>query len=329
MSHRAVITGISGFAGGFLAEHLLQSGDAVLGCSPDGAWTASSPEALRDRVELIAWDLASPGGPPEQLRGRIEQFRPDVIYHLAALSVPEDCGREQPMAKATAVNVEGTRRVLELALALGWRPRVLFVSTSQVYAPVTRLSPQVDENAPLGPKGGYGQTKLAAELEVRRAIAQDRCDAVIARSFQHAGPRQDPRMMLSAWARQFAVDASGPVAVHTCDAQIDLTDVRDVVRAYRLLVEYGRAGEVYNVGSGVARRSGDVLEMLRQLAGPRRPVFEIRPGFKQDPIADITRLVRTTGWGAKITLEQTVSDTFCWWRRQTSQSGTSPPSANE
>jgi len=316
MSHRALITGVSGFAGTFLAEHLLKVGDAVAGCSPDGAWLPGTPQTLEVRVEMIRWDLALSGDLPQETRRRIDRFRPDVIYHLAALSVPEDCGHQQPTPLATAVNVEGTRRVLQLALSLPSSPRVLFVSTSQVYARVPRQSPRVDENAPLGPKNGYGVTKLLAEREVARAVQKHGCDAIIVRAFQHAGPRQNPRMMLSQWARQFASGTSQPVEVYTRDAQIDLTDVRDVVRAYRLLVLHGRRGQIYNVGSGRSRRSGDVLDTLRQLADPDRPIIETRPGFKQDPIAEIIRLVRTTGWQPVIPVERTVADTLSWWREQ-------------
>ena len=315
MSHRALITGIAGFVGGFLAEHLLECGDVVLGCSPDGMWEKDSPEELRSRVELAAWDLGDPEGISAEARRRIEDFRPDCIYHLAALSVPEDCGDEEPAPPAVAINVEGTRRVMELAASLRWRPRVLFTSSSHVYAPVSRESPRVDETAPLGPRRGYGRTKLLAEGEVRRAVDQLGCDAVITRGFQHTGPRQNPRMMLPQWARQFSAGPE-PIEVYTCDAQIDLSDVRDVVRAYRLLLERGRRGEAYNVGSGTSRRSGDVLELLRNLADPQRPIVELRPGFKQDPISEVTRLVQCTGWRAEIPLETTVSDTLAWWRRR-------------
>lgn len=314
MSARALITGISGFAGSFLTEHLLDRGDAVLGCSQDGAWEKISPAGLQDRVELVAWDLGSPAGIPQEARRRIEDFRPQCIYHLAAISVPEDCGEEETVPVATAINVDGTRRVMELAVSLASRPKVLFASSSHVYGPVGRESPRVDETAPVGPWRGYGRTKLEAEGEVRRAVDRHGCDAVIARSFQHTGPRQNPRMMLSQWARQFATDSSGPVEVFTCDAQVDLTDGRDVGRAYRLLVERGRSGTVYNVGSGVSRRSGDILEMLRHMADPQRPVVELHPGFKQDPIANITRLVESTGWRPEIPLKTTVADTLAWWR---------------
>ncbi len=90
--------------------------------------------------------------------------------------------------------------------------------------------------------------------------------------------------------------------------------MRDVVRAYRLLALEGQRGTVYNVGSGQARRSGEILELLRRTAGVDRAVVELRPGRKQDPIADITRLVRRTGWQPRVPLEQTVADTLTWWQ---------------
>ena len=103
--------------------------------------------------------------------------------------------------------------------------------------------------------------------------------------------------------------------MQTLDAHVDVTDVRDVVRAYRLLAEWGDSGRIYNVGSGVSRRSGDLFELLRAMAGPDRPVVELRPGRKQDPIADITRLTACTGWRPEMPIERTIADTWAWWRR--------------
>lgn len=314
MAYRALITGVSGFVGGYLAGHLLDCGDTVLGVSPDGQWMTSSPDAVRGRLEVLPWDLAADEGLRPEVRRAIERFRPQVVYHLAAISVPEDCGPEEPTALAWTINVEGTLRVLDVAASLRPTPRVLYVSSSYVYGPVAPQAPRVDESAPLAPKRGYGRTKLAAEEAVRRAVAAQRIDAVIVRAFQHTGPGQSQRMMLPEWASQFASGGRAPVRVHTLNAWIDLCDVRDVVRAYRLVADQGERGGVYNVGSGVARRSGDIFEHLRQLADPGRPVVELRPGFKHDPIADITRLQRLTGWRPSIPLEQTVRDTFFWWR---------------
>jgi GDP-4-dehydro-6-deoxy-D-mannose reductase len=317
VARRALITGIGGFAGGFLAEHLLACGDAVLGATLDGAWEANSAPGLAGRVALLGWDLAKPDGLSDDSRREIVKFQPDCIYHLAALSVPDECGDDRPTPLAMSVNVEGTQRVLELAASLPSAARIVTVSSSHVYAPVSATAWRVDETAAIAPARGYGKTKLAAEELVRRAVSQHGVDAVLVRPFQHAGPRQNIKMMLAQWASQVAAGGSAPISVQTCDAFIDLTDVRDVVRAYRLLAEHGRRGEVYNVGSAMRRRSGDVLDMLRRMANSSRPVIESNPGVKQDPIADITRLQQMTGWQPGITLETTLSDTLAWWQAQT------------
>jgi len=316
MPPRALITGASGFVGGFLAEHLGALGFDVMGTSPDGTWMPHSPRELADRVELVAWDLGRDERPDAEALGRIERFAPGVIYHLAAMSVPNDCGAGEPTPAAWATNVEGTRRVVELAGELRSRPRVVFTSSSKVYAPVAPEAPQVDEDAPLGPVQGYGRTKLAAERAALEAARRRGVDVVVARSFQHTGPRQNPRMMLPQWAQQFAASADAPIEVYTRDAWIDLGDVRDVVRAYHLLAERGQPGTIYNVGSGTCRRSGDVLALLCRLAGPDRRIVELRPGRKQDPIADVTRLHQATGWRPQIPIEQTVADTWAYWQRQ-------------
>lgn len=312
MIRRALVTGASGFVGGHLVEHLLELGVELLGTAPDDRPQPTGSPAL-DRIEQASWDFAA-GTLSGASRRAVERFAPQAIYHLAALSIPEDCGEVQPTPLAVTVNVDGTRRVLELAAQLSGRPRVLVISSCHVYAPVPPERARVDESAPLGPGSAYGRTKLAAEDIVRRAVAAGSCQAILVRGFPHTGPRQSPRMMLPEWASQFAVGGSEPVRVHTRDSHLDLSDVRDVVRAYRLLVEAGVPGQVYNVGSGVECTSGQVLEVLRALADPQRPIVELRPGFKQEPIADITRLTADTGWRPQIALEQTVADTWAWWR---------------
>jgi GDP-4-dehydro-6-deoxy-D-mannose reductase len=211
------------------------------------------------------------------------------------------------------VNVDGTRAVIELAMSLSPPPRVLVISSAHVYAPVSRVQPVVSEDAPLGPTGAYGKTKLQAE-EVCRQAAQAGADVIVARAFQHAGPRQLPMFMLPEWAEQFAAADAGPIQVVTLDSFVDLSDVRDVVRAYRLLVRCPRARAVYNVGSGRAVRSGDVFQLLERLTGTQREAVQRAPGLRQHPIADVTHLVRDTQWQPEIPLERTVGDTLADFR---------------
>ena len=309
-----MITGAAGFAGRYLAEHLLSQGQAVLGCTVNGRWHEATPPVLVEQVPLVAWDLQAPRPLSAAAWAAIEAFRPQVVYHLAAVSVPADCGQHEPSPVALAVNVQGTQRVLELVHRLQPRPRVLLASTSHVYTPVGPDTPPLAETWPSGPITGYGHSKLLAEEALRQAIDQWGCDGVIARSFQHAGPRQSPRMMLPQWTRQFVLGGPEPVEVLTRQARLDLTDVRDVVRAYRLLAERGSAGAVYNVGAGKAILSGEVLDLLRSLTDPRRPIRELQPGPKYDRLADCRRLEELALWRPEIPVERTVSDTLAWWR---------------
>lgn len=316
---RAFITGIGGFVGPHLAEHLLGRGDDVVGATLSGQRdepiAGGKGQRLPATIEVVAWDIAR--SPTATARAAVLRFAPQVIYHLAALSVPNDCGQSEPTPQARAVNVAGVTSVLELANSLPTRPRVVFVSTSHVYAAVTADSPRVSEDARLDPVNGYGRTKLEGEAEVRRAVRELGVDALIVRAFKHAGPGQSPRFMLPEWARQFADPTLDPVQVHTLDSVLDLTDVRDIVRAYRLVVEQGEAGEIFNVGSGVPRRSGELFAMLRDLADPRRSVVETRPGRRQEVLADCTRLQARTGWAPAIVLEQTIRDVWDEWRVKT------------
>jgi GDP-4-dehydro-6-deoxy-D-mannose reductase len=314
---RWLVTGISGFVGGFLAEHLLDNGIELIGLSPDGKPTASSPSDLGRRVEILPWDLGRDKSPASEVLGRLCDFRPDAICHLAALSVPADCGANEPNKAAQSVNVEGTRRLVELAGRLqnqiGLAPRTLMVSTSHIYAPVDPGNPTVDEQSPVGPTRGYGISKLAAEQIALDTAKRLGLELIVARPFQHTGPRQSARMMLPGWCKQIAKDSLDPIEIYTRDARIDMTDVRDVVRAYRLLIEQGEPGAIYNVGSGRNLQTGRLLERLCQIAKVDRPIIETRPGAKQDPIAAVDRLRKTTGWTVQISVDQTLTDTLNYW----------------
>jgi GDP-4-dehydro-6-deoxy-D-mannose reductase len=308
---KALITGVTGFAGGHLAEHLLAVGDCVCGTSLSADWPLTSPATLAGDVPLVEWDITTELS--AESFSAITSFVPECIYHLAAISIPGDCGDEQPWPLARAVNVEGTLRAVRLAATLPSRPRVVFTSSSHVYAPVSSEAPTVAEDAPLGPRRSYGKTKLAAERAAGRLAFELGVELVIARSFQHVGPRQTGPMMLAEWIAQIVAGAD-PIEVHSRRARVDICDVRDVVRAYRLLALQGEADQVYNVGSGTARTSGEVLDVLLAHLESPTAVRERDSAVKQDPIADTTRLQTATGWQPMIPIEQTVADALVWRR---------------
>lgn len=309
---RAFITGITGFAGGFLAEHLLHCGDEVLGCSRGGAWPSWAGGRLRE-TRVVPWDVGI-SGPPESLATILAEFKPDCVYHLAALSVPSDCGTAEPTERAIETNVRGTQRVLELAAGQTSRPRFVFVSTSHVYGKASHEQRLFAEDTPPAPQRAYGKTKLMAENTVRQTAEKQGLDTIIARAFQHTGPRQEPRLMLPEWAAQVARDAPR-LRVKHLDTWVDVSDVRDVVRAYRLLAERGERGGVYNVGCGVARRTGNLVDALVRHSGAATEVVELEPGGERfDPIADLRRVQAATGWRPEIAIERTITDTLNYWR---------------
>ena len=313
---RAFITGITGFAGSHLYEHLIECGDEVFGCSRNGVWRAGfSPEHAEDAT-ILEWDVAQPLA--SEVKRYAAEFRPDCIYHLAAMSVPADCGGTEPSAEALAANVEGTRAVVDLALSLEPRPRVLLVSSCYVYSGVTSYDPTVHEESATEPGGGYGKSKLLAEQLLLEAAADAGFEGVVARVFQHTGPRQSPRMIVPEWARQF-VRGANPIEVGSLDTYLDLTDVRDVVRAYRRLMECGESRHIYNVGSGVCLQSRSIFEKLRAAHDPGRQAKEVAPGHRQHPIADISKISDHTGWKPTIDLDRTLTDTLAFWQNQEKQ----------
>ena len=312
---RALITGITGFAGQYLTEHLVRSGDQVIGTTFLDQWSEDVAPEIREQVALFEWNLAEPMS--TEARQLVHQFAPDCIYHLAAISVPTQCGSSQPSTLSQAVNVGGTSAVIELARSLTTPARVLMISSAHVYAPVPPENPVVMEESPLGPAGAYGKTKLQAEQVCQQAV-DDGLNVVVVRAFQHAGPRQLPKFMLPEWAEQFAAPGDQPIQVVTLDSQVDLSDVRDVVRAYRLLMARDTAHRIYNVGSGKPVRGRDVFDQLVRLVGQQCKAVERSPGFRQHAIANISRLVHDTQWSPRIPLEQTIADTLAYFQQRAS-----------
>ncbi len=312
---RAVITGITGFLGTHLAEHLHKCGDEVLGvCRNQGKATGNRAALFAN--SMCDWDLsghATSGSIPEPTQQIIAEFQPDVIFHFAALSNPKDCGHVTPNALAMQVNVDGVRTIADFAAGLRVPPRLVFASTGHVYAR-PMCGAFVHEESLLEPSRGYGMTKLAAERVLRSAAAEHKLDVVIARSFQHAGPGQEPRLMLAEWASQVAANRPAPIRVFNRDTMIDITDGRDAAAAYRELALHDQSGHVYNIGAGTCQRTGEILDLLLSEAGAQREIVELEPGFRRNLIADISRITEETSWRPRVPIATTVRDTLDWWK---------------
>jgi len=303
---RALVTGGRGFVGRWLGEHLRGAGDEV--CVVD-AETDVTDEAAVERA--------------------IRTARPDAVYHLAARSHVGESWRAP--IEVLRVNVLGTATVLAAARAAAPGAVVLVVSSAEVYGTLAAGDLPVAEGAPLRPVTPYAASKAAAEQVALQAWLGYGQRVVVARAFNHVGPGQSPAFAVPALARRVLEarrEGRRELAVGTVTTRRDFTDVRDVVRAYRLLVDRGQPGEVYNVCSGRAVAIAEVARHLMEFAGVElRLVTDpdlVRPVDTPVLRGDPARLVAATGWSPQIPLDETLRDVLCELERP---DAAAPPAA--
>lgn len=301
---QALVTGASGFVGRHLVAHLEAAGDDV----------AISDTEITEPAALVA---------EFQLR------RPETVYHLAAQA---DVGASfQDPVGTLRVNVEGTFNVLDAARSAGAH-RVVAVTSADVYGEVDPAQLPVTETTPMRPVTPYGASKAAAEMVCVQAGMGRGLEVVRARAFNHLGPGQSDRFVASALAARVVANEradTSTVRVGNLGARRDFTDVRDVVRAYRLLALRGVPGEAYNVCSGVGRGVSDLAERL--VARARRPMrLEVDSGLLR-PVdvpeirGDPSKLNDVTGWRPEIALDKTLDDLLDFWRRHLAEVATPAP----
>ena len=246
-------------------------------------------------------------------------MRPARIYHIAGASRLDTSW--QNVVPHLETNVLGTHHVLDAVRSIGAPCRVVVVTSAMVYQ-VSDVA--IDEHTPFFPASPYGVSKLAQDQLALRAAQQDGMDVVIARPFNHVGPRQDPGFSVSSFARQIALVEAGraePVIhVGNLEARRDLSDVRDVAEAYERLMDGGRGGRAYNICTGRAVRMGDVLdELIRQSPVRVRVVFDserLRPNDMPLFIGNPARMRDELDWVPQHPLVDTLRDTLDWWRHQ-------------
>jgi GDP-4-dehydro-6-deoxy-D-mannose reductase len=307
-----LITGAAGFAGTHLLDLLDAGADPTV---PVVAWYRPGGAVLarRSAVTWEAVDILDRSSVVEA----ISRLRPAIVYHCAGAA---HVGQAWAHTEATlAVNVRGTHHLLDGLSRAGGEARVLVPGSALVYRPA---SVPLTEEHPLAPAGPYGLSKLAQELLGNHTASG--VQVMIARAFNHFGPGQDPGFSTSGFARQIAAIEAGlqppEIAVGNLDARRDLTDVRDTVRAYRVIAERGAARRAYNVCSDREVAIGDVLALL--VARARVPIrvqvdqARLRPHDVPLLVGDSTRLRTELGWKPAIPLEQTLDDILAYWRRQ-------------
>lgn len=296
---RSLITGGRGFVGNWLAAHLRELGDDVV--------------VIDQEVDVTD---------PDATLTALRQAEPDAIYHLAALTHVGQSW-DEPL-RVLEVNVLGTAVLLAAARQCGSEPRVLVTSSAEVYGVVSdpSLMP-LSEATPTAPLTPYAASKLAAEAMVEQAFRGHGQHVLTVRPFNHIGPGQSPNFAVPALAKRI-VDAGrasqATIPVGNLSARRDFTDVRDVVRAYRLLIESGEPGQIYNVCSGHDVAIDDIAQRLLGMAGASL-AFEPDPALMRPvevPVlrGDPTRLQEATGWKPEIALDDTLADVLAHWRGQ-------------
>jgi GDP-4-dehydro-6-deoxy-D-mannose reductase len=288
---KALITGSGGFVGGYLTEHLSASGDEVI-CSD---------------VSLGGPDLLDPDG----LTTLISDTRPDLVYHLAGQADVKKSW-ESPL-RTFRVNAEGTFNLL-LACQKSDVKRVLCVSSAEVYGQIQESDLPISETQPMNPTNPYATSKSAAELICKQFNSQG-LEIMRVRAFNHFGPGQRENFVAAALAKRMILaeqNGESEIIVGNLNAIRDFTDVRDVVRAYRLILLKGEGGNVYNVCSGTGRRVQDLAATLLSFINSELELKIdpklYRPADTPSIIGDYTRLHKQTGWDPRIEFEQTIKD---------------------
>ena len=309
MASPVVITGAAGFAGGHLLDLLVSDGlDVVAWHRPGSAPASHRPGSIWQAVDLLD---------PAAVRKAVARTRPAMVYHCAGAA---HVGRAWDHSEETfAVNVRGTHHLIEALRSAGVDARVMIPSSSLVYAP---LAEPLSEEAPLAPTSPYGLSKLAQELV--GAGNPGGPDTLVARAFNHFGPRQDSQFAASGFARQIADIEAGraepEMLVGNLDARRDFTDVRDTVRAYRMIIELGTGGRAYNVCSGRATPIREILDRL--LARSRVPIRvkvdprRYRPNDQPVIVGNPARIRDEIGWTPTLPIDQTLDELLEFWRRR-------------
>lgn len=319
---RVLVTGIAGFAGSHLAEALAARGDALSGLVEPGTGIQNLEPLLGGGIGALAQE----GLPQVDLRdaaavdAAVRELAPEAVVHLAAIAyVPYAVAHAQ---ETFAVNLEGTRHVLEAVRRHRPVARVLVISTSDIYRPEPNGQRAMAEDHPLAPRNPYAASKAEADALAGRYAAAGRLDVVRVRPFNHTGPRQEPRYVCSDFAFQVAEAEAGRrdpvIRVGNLDVHRDFSDVRDIVRGYVMALERARPGGVYNLCTGRAVRIREILDRLVEMA--RVPIrVEVDPARwrpVENPwfLGDAGRARRELGWAPAIPLERTLWDLLDFWR---------------
>lgn len=316
---KALIIGAAGFVGGYLIRELKAAGWEVHAtCLPN--------EEIKEECPVHTLDILK----KEDISPLLDDIKPDIVYHLAAQSsVSVSWKRPQLTAE---INVVGSINVLEAVRDAEKKDiRLVLIGSGEEYGYIREGACPLSESEPLNPGNIYAATKACQDMLGKIYTRAYKMNIIMVRAFNHSGPAQSNIFVISDFCRQIAEIEKGMkepvISVGNLSAKRDFTDVRDVVRAYRLLGEKGVSGNVYNVGRGKAVEIQYILDTALSYANQPIEVKRDPARMRASDIPliepDVSHIFEDTGWRAEITMEQTIKDTLDYWRKKLSSYGLS------
>ena len=308
---KALIIGAAGFVGNHLADHLISAGWDV-------SVTRLPSETLNINTHVYELDVLE----PESIGMLLGSIKPECVFHLAAQSSVA-LSWEKP-ALTVDVNIKGAVNLLDTVRKMPKPPRTVLIGSGEEYGYVLQAELPINENTQLRPGNIYACTKIAQGMIGQAYARAYGLEIIIVRAFNHIGPGQSDIFVIPSFCKQIAMiekKKCPPIMqVGNLDAKRDFTDVRDIVRAYRLLAEKGESGSVYNVGSGKARSIREMLDIILTLTNTpitvERDQSRMRPSDTPIIESDISRLYLQTNWKPEIPIETTLANVLDEWREK-------------
>lgn len=313
---KILIVGAAGFVGGHLIRHIQSAYDWEIHATKMPGEELSFPGITVYDLNILEKD---------RIKELLEKIRPDYIIHLAAQSSVSVAWKNPTLT--VDVNIVGSINMMDVVRGLDYKPRILLIGSGEEYGRIKQNEVPIKEDTDLRPGNIYAVTKACQSMIGKIYAEAYQMELMMVKAFNHIGPGQLPLFVVSDFCKQVADIERGNqepvIKVGNLQALRDFTDVRDVVRAYALLVQFGVAGEIYNVGSGNAIEISEVLQLIIQKAHKKIEVVideeRLRPVDVPIIVADISKINKITGWKPEISLSQSVEDTLEYWRKRLEQ----------
>ena len=314
---KILITGISGFVGSHFIEFFLKKKNIELyGIEHKGVKLPKIP-GLKNKIKSYSECGITDFN---KLKATLKRIKPDYIIHLAAQSSPSKSWKAP--VDTVRVNIEGQVNLLEAIRSIRIDPKVIIAGSCEEYGLVKKSELPIRETQALRPLNTYAVSKVAQDFLGYQYYKSYGMKVIRTRPFHHTGPRRPEAFVCSSFAKQIALIEKGKqkpiIKVGNLSAKRDFTDVRDMVRAYSLVMKKGIAGEVYNISSQSAKSIQEVLNVLLSLTDRRIKIMKDLARFRPNDIpvliGDSSKLRKITGWKPEIPLEKTLKDLLEYWR---------------